>query len=157
MDYNEYKAVNEGKQAYNIISFIGFAMSIIVGVFVIAASTIFGYVKFELVIGIYIVIILSLIFSIIGYIKLPVGSSVSVNRISIIICSFLIFGSGPFLIRTGASTTHCSSAVQCVDNKDGSLDCRFYKDDGSGELDERHITCDGSRRNVETTSSTTKQ
>ena len=45
--------------------------------------------------------------------------------------------------------THCASAVQCSEpDSNGTMDCRFYKDDGSGELDEQHIKCDNSRSNV---------
>ncbi len=39
--------------------------------------------------------------------------------------------------------THCSSAIQCTDNEDGTKTCHFYEDDGT--VSEQTITCDNSR------------
>ena len=44
--------------------------------------------------------------------------------------------------------THCASAVQCVEKDENTNECRFYKDDGSGELDETPIICDKSQASI---------
>lgn len=46
--------------------------------------------------------------------------------------------------------THCSSAVQCTDNGDGTLKCKYYEDDGT--ISQNTITCDNSRSTTGTSS-----
>lgn len=40
--------------------------------------------------------------------------------------------------------THCSAAIQCTDNQDGTKTCKYYLDDGVTVSDDT-IVCDNSR------------
>lgn len=48
--------------------------------------------------------------------------------------------------------THCSSAVQCEDNGDGTMKCKYYEEDGT--LSQNTITCDNSRSTTNKTQGT---